>query len=102
MSHPPSEARLGEVLGRFLQERGLAAALERQGAVTEWPAVVGEAVSRVTRPRGVTGSTLVVEVCSSAWLMELNLMKREILERLNQGRPDAPIEKLVFVLGSPP
>jgi hypothetical protein len=39
-----------------------------------------------------------VEVRSSPWLMELNLMKREILTRLNEGRGDAPIEKLVFVL----
>jgi predicted nucleic acid-binding Zn ribbon protein len=91
-------ARLGDVLGAFLEEKGLAPSIERQGVLLEWPAAVGEAIAGVTAPRSITGQTLVVEVRSSPWLMELNLMKREILARLNEGRGDAPIEKLVFVL----
>lgn len=91
-------ARLGEVLGSFLQDSGLAPSIERQGVLLEWPAAVGPAIGGVTSPRSITGGTLVVEVRSSPWLMELNLMRREILARLNEGRGDAPIEKLVFVL----
>jgi hypothetical protein len=30
--------------------------------------------------------------------MELNFMRGEILRRLNEGRTEAPIEKIVFVL----
>lgn len=95
-------ARLGDALGRFLDDRGLAPALERQGALVEWPEAVGGAIASVTEPRSVSGDALVVEVRSSAWLMELNLMKREILERVNARRPGAPIEKLVFVLAGTP
>lgn len=95
-------ARLGEVLGRFLDDRGLAPALAQQGVLLEWPAAVGPAIAAVTAPRSVTADTLVVEVRSSAWLMELNLMKREILGRVNASRPGSPIEKLVFVLAGTP
>jgi predicted nucleic acid-binding Zn ribbon protein len=95
-------ARIGDVLGKFLDDRGLAPALERQGVLLEWPRAVGEAIAAVTTPRSVTADTLVVEVRSSAWLMELNLMKREILARVNAGRPGTPIEKLVFVLAGTP
>lgn len=91
-------ARLGDVLGSYLENQGLAPSIERQGVLLEWPAAVGAAIDGVTAPRSITGGTLVVEVRSSPWLMELNLMKREILTRLNEGRGDAPIEKLVFVL----
>ncbi len=36
---------------------------------------------------------------SSPWISELNMIKREILTRLNEGRElDSRIEKLVFVL----
>lgn len=90
--------RLGEVLGSYLEDHGLAPSIERQGVLLEWPSAVGAAIDRVTAPRSITGGTLVVEVRSSSWLMELNLMKREILARLNEGRGEAPIEKLVFVL----
>jgi hypothetical protein len=31
--------------------------------------------------------------------MELSLMKHEILKRLNAGRGEARIEKIIFVLG---
>ena len=54
--------------------------------------------SRVTRARSVDESTLIVEVRSSAWLMELNMLKRDIVGRVNEHLADASIDKLVFVL----
>jgi predicted nucleic acid-binding Zn ribbon protein len=50
---------------------------------------VGEAIAAVTVPVRVSHGTLVVAVRTSAWLMELRLMEREILRRLNEGRPRA-------------
>jgi len=94
--------RLGAELGRFLQTSGLAEGLEKQGVLVEWPGAVGDAIARVTAPRSISGGTLVVEVRSSSWLMELNLMKREILDRVNAGRPGAPVERIVFVLSPTP
>ncbi|MFC1791012.1 DciA family protein [Gemmatimonadota bacterium] len=44
------------------------------------------------------GTAMVVEVKSSAWLMELNLMKGEILRQVNEGRTEGLIENIVFVL----
>ena len=89
--------KLGELVAGFLKEAGIGDDLERQSALSEWSAKVGTKIAEVTRPRSVADATLVVEVRSSPWLMELNMMKGEILERVNAGR-DIPIEKLVFVL----
>ncbi|HSR42267.1 MAG TPA: DUF721 domain-containing protein, partial [Longimicrobiales bacterium] len=64
-----------------------------------WPEVVGEGIAEVTRARSVSDATLFVEVRSSAWMMELDMMKGRILARLNEGRDEASrIAKLVFVL----
>ena len=93
--HAPE--RLGELVAGFLKEAGIEDDLERQSALSEWSGKVGRKIAEVTRPRSVADSTLVVEVRSSPWLMELNMMKGEILARVNAGR-DIPIEKLVFVL----
>lgn len=90
-------ARVQDLLADFLESAGVGDELARVSAVDEWAESVGPAIAEVTRARSVSGSTLVVEVRSSAWLMELNMMKSEILKRLNQGR-EAPLEKLVFVL----
>jgi len=89
---------VGKLLDGFLEKSGLREPLRRVEAVEEWTDRVGDAVARVTRAQGVRERTLIVEVKSSAWLMELNLMKSEILRRVNEGRSEALIEKIVFVL----
>ncbi len=86
------------MLAEVLEKKGLLKQVERAGLVEEWPDRVGEKISSVTRAVSVDGRRMVVEVQSSGWLMELNLMKREILARLNEGRSDAPIERIIFVL----
>ena len=91
--------RVGELVERFLEGRGVAEQVRRQSAVDEWPALVGEAIAAVTRARSVSAGALFVEVRSSPWLMELEMMKGEILRRINAGREDARIDRIVFVLG---
>jgi predicted nucleic acid-binding Zn ribbon protein len=94
----PGPEKVGKLLGEFLEKKGLRGSVLQAKAAEEWDERVGEGIARVTRARGVRGGALVVEVRSSAWLMELNLMKQEILQRVNQGRQEAPIENIVFVL----
>lgn len=95
-------AKVGELLESFLDDAGVRAQVERQAVLEEWAERVGPRIAEVTRPRSISEATLFVEVRSSAWLMELNMMKGQILERLNQGHGDAPLEKLVFVLSPMP
>lgn len=91
-------SRVGELLDGFLERQGVKDEIERVSVVEEWPERVGEKIAAVTRARSVAERTLFVEVRSSAWLMELNMMKGQILDRLNRDRDEAPLEKLVFVL----
>jgi predicted nucleic acid-binding Zn ribbon protein len=94
--------RVGEILDAFLDRAGVREQLERTTALDEWPSRVGEAIARVTSPRSVSDGTLIVEVRSSAWLMELNMMRSDILRRVNEGREQALIDRIVFVLGELP
>ena len=94
--------KVGDVLGKFLKKKGLQDVVSRAGVVDQWEERVGGAIAGVTRARGIRGGTLFVEVRSSAWLMELNLMKEEILRRINEGREEAPMETIVFVLAEDP
>jgi predicted nucleic acid-binding Zn ribbon protein len=94
--------KVGEVLRGFLETTGLRDAVLRAEAVDEWEERVGEAIAKVTRAQGVRDTTLIVEVRSSSWLMELNLMKEEILRRVNEGRAEARIERIVFVQAEDP
>jgi predicted nucleic acid-binding Zn ribbon protein len=94
--------KVGEVLSGFLEKAGLRESVLRVEVVDEWEERVGGAIAKVTKAQGVRDATLIVEVRSSSWLMELNLMKDEILRRVNEGRAEARIERLVFVLAEDP
>lgn len=89
---------LGDVLGKVLEERGLQDEVKRWEVLDLWPDIVGEHVASVTRAKGVQDATLFVEVRTSAWLMELNMMKGDFLGRVNERLPETPLERIVFVL----
>ena len=94
--------RVGDLLGGLLRKWGVDREVARQGAMERWPSVVGERIAGVTRARAVSSGTLFVEVRSSAWMNELNLMRHELLRRLNAGEKEGRIERIVFVLAERP
>ena len=67
------------------------------GYLAGWDEVVGAHIARVTRAKGCRGGTLFVEVAGAAWMTELNMMRRTLLERLNEDRERGRIERIVFV-----
>ncbi|MBV8761913.1 MAG: DUF721 domain-containing protein [Deltaproteobacteria bacterium] len=77
-------------VGAALAFRGITDEIRKNRLLTEWTDLVGAKISARTRPYGVVDNTLVIEVASSAWLHELNLLRTQILagllERLGEPR----------------
>ena len=90
--------QIGDVLADVLEDAGVLRQFERLGVLDLWPEIVGERVAAVTHARNVDDTVLIVEVRSSAWLMELNMMKGDLLKRVNEHAPETPMDRLVFVL----
>jgi len=89
---------VGNVLASVLEKQGVRKQVERIGVLDLWPEIVGEQLARVTRVKGLDDDALFVEVRSSAWLMELSLMKDEFLGRVNERLGQDSLERIVFVL----
>ena len=87
---------LAEVLEGVLSKAGVRDQVRRMSVLELWPDIVGDGIAKVSRARAVVGATLFVEVRSSAWLMELNMMKGDILERVNRRFQDVPMDRIVF------
>ena len=66
--------------------------------IPEWPGLVGPQIAKVTRPLRVADGALIVAVTSSAWMMELNLMKADLMRRINAGKREGKIRQVVFVM----
>jgi predicted nucleic acid-binding Zn ribbon protein len=77
------EARTAaDAIRAALKFHGISDQVRAQRVLTEWSELVGPRIAARTRPYGVTERVLVVEVASSAWLHELNLLKSQILAGL--------------------
>ncbi len=92
--------RVGQVVDAILRGRGLREAVERASVVPEWAELVGPEVARVSSPTGFERGTLFVDVRSSAWLMELEMLERRILAKLNAGRRHGKFDRIVFRLAA--
>ena len=92
---------VGDVLARFLERTGMAPKVEAAAVIPEWADRVGPAIAAVTEPLRVSDGTLVVAVSTSAWMMELNMMKADLMRHLNAGKSAKAgrIEQIVFVMG---
>ena len=90
--------RVDAVLADVLDKHGVKDQVERMSVLDLWPEIVGEHVAQVTSAKGVSDATLFVAVRTSAWLMELNMMKGDFLAQVNERLGDVPLEKIVFVL----
>jgi predicted nucleic acid-binding Zn ribbon protein len=70
--------------------RGISDRVRAERVLTEWTDLVGPKIAARTRPYGVENRTLVIEVATSAWLHELNLLRGQILagllERVGEPR----------------
>jgi predicted nucleic acid-binding Zn ribbon protein len=98
VSGPKKPTKLGDALQNYLRDSGLDERVEEATIVPEWAERVGEAIAAVTTPLRTSRGTLLVAVRTSAWLMELRLMEREILRRLNEGRERGLIERIRFLM----
>ena len=90
--------KVDSVLAGLLEKHGVRRQVERMSVLELWPDIVGEQLAKVTRAKGLDDATLFVEVRNSSWLMELNMMKGDFLERVNERIQEVPLERIVFVL----
>ncbi|MFH1114004.1 MAG: DUF721 domain-containing protein [Pseudomonadota bacterium] len=75
------------VVKKALDRKGLTAAFSRHAVIHEWPRIVPPSVAAHAAARKVSGSTLYVEVDSSAWMHELAAIKHILLEKINRSLP---------------
>ena len=90
--------RVDTVLAQVLEKYGVRESVERLEVLQEWSDIVGDPLSEVTRVRGVDNETLLIEVRSSAWMTELQVLKNDVLNRVNERFEAVVFEKIVFVL----
>jgi hypothetical protein len=63
--------------------------------VGDWQELVGERVARYCQPKSLKEKILVVAVYDSVWKHHLELYKSALIEKINLGRSEPLVEKIV-------
>jgi predicted nucleic acid-binding Zn ribbon protein len=67
-----------------------------------WPGVAGDTLGAAAQPVSASERVVTIACESGVWAQELELLGPDLLGRLNAALDGARIEKLRFVVGSPP
>jgi predicted nucleic acid-binding Zn ribbon protein len=89
--------KLGNLLPQVLQGLGLKTGIDQHRALIIWDKVVGQTIAAHTRPGWVNHGILWVFVQDSIWHQELEFMKSQILEKLNQELESTKMRGIKFI-----
>ena len=87
-------AKAGDLLDSLLQGWGLNERLQQYRAVLIWDEVVGAQIAARTRPERIRDGVLEVCVDQPVWMQQLQLLKPQLLAKLNAQLGDAPLRDI--------
>ena len=96
MSKPAS---LGTVLQQAVEASRIDVDLDAYRLWQQWDEVVGTAIAQNTRPEAIKGKLLLVKVSSAPWMQQLQFLKPELIEKLNQTLGKELVEDIRFQIG---
>ena len=92
-------ARAGDLLAALLAGWGLDARLQQYQALVIWDEVVGPQIAARARPEKIRDGVLEVCVDQPTWMQQLQLLKPQILAKLNARLGDAPLHEIYLKRG---
>ncbi len=92
-------AKVGEALADLLAGSALGARIARAEVLGYWASAVGPQIAAVTQARAIAeNGTLTVGVRTHAWLQELSLMERSLVEKVNKQTGKSVVKKIRWEL----
>ena len=92
-------AALGTVLQQALKASRIDVDLDAYRLWQQWKDVVGPAIAENTRPEAIKGKLLLVHVSSAPWMQQLQFLKPELIEKLNETIGKEVVGDIRFKIG---
>ena len=89
--------KLNNLSKLFLNNYGLKKGVKQNTAVVVWDAVVGEKVSKNTKPLSVEHGVITVSVSNPTWRQELLFKQQDIIKELNNRLGKNTIKEIRFI-----
>jgi len=95
-------ARIGDLVDGVLRRCNLERATREHRAVVLWPRLVGEDIARNSAATGVRDHVLLVSATTHAWAQTLDLMKPQVMGRLQERLGKDVVRDIHFSAGRRP
>ena len=90
---------LGTILQQAIESAKIDVDLDAYRIWQQWKDVVGPAIAENTRPEAIKGKLLVVHVSSAPWMQQLQFLKPELIEKLNETIGKEVVGDIRFKIG---
>ncbi|MCX5851223.1 MAG: DUF721 domain-containing protein [Deltaproteobacteria bacterium] len=91
--------RLGDFLHAALKRGHIHLDRFDSNLITTWMSAVGPQISAQTEPYKYSNKTLFVHVTTSTWMLQLQFMKQEIIEKINSLSGAHTVDTIFFTVG---
>ena len=88
--------QLGELLNQHLRQSGIETPLLQRRLISKWPEVTGEQVAQYTEELFIKNQTLFVKISHAALRADLNMMRSQLVKRLNDSVGSMVIAEIKF------
>jgi len=92
-------APLGTILQQAIEASRIDVDLDAYRLWQQWKDVVGPAIAENTRPEAIKGKLLLVHVSSAPWMHQLQFLKPELIEKLNETIGKEVVGDIRFKIG---
>ena len=92
-------AHLGTILQQAIEASRIDVDLSAYRLWQQWKDVVGPAIAENTRPEAIKGKLLLVNVSSAPWMQQLQFLKPELIEKLNETLEKDVVGDIRFKVG---
>ena len=93
-------APLGTILQQALKASRIDVDLDACKLWQYWKDIVGPAVAENAQPEAIKGKSLLVNVSSAPWMQQLQFLKPELIEKLNETLGKEIVGEIRFRIGS--
>lgn len=91
-----STKSIGESIQSLFKQLGHEDKIKQYQVMQEWEKIVGAEISHVAKPERIQEKALIVKVASMSWRTELQMQKRQILQKIKEKIGDKIIVDIRF------
>jgi predicted nucleic acid-binding Zn ribbon protein len=92
-------ASLGTVLRQAIEASRIDVDLDAYRLWQQWEDVVGPMIAQNTQPEAIKGRLLLVHVSSAPWMQQLQFLKPELIQKLNEIFGKEVVTDIRFKIG---